>query len=442
MFVALRKSLGKLLGRKIRSKRWVFFFFMGFLMAGAAFVMVALALLLSAPASIETLKTFHPGALAFTALTLLLISYYWIKKGFQTIYSILQMQEKSIATKLRNFVFSRKKTEEHITSVVALGGGTGLSSLLKGLKEFRLNLTAIVAVTDDGGSSGRLRKEMQILPPGDIRNCLVALSQSESLLSKLFQYRFTEGAHIDGHSFGNLFIAAMTEVLGDFNSAVREAGNILAIKGKVIPVTADNIQLSATFKNGDKIVGETAIATARKQIKKIEIIPNHAQPNQEALSSIDDAEVIILGPGSLYTSVIPNLLFDEVCEHINSSSGKVVYICNVMTQPGETDYFTAYDHVKTLLDTTALKKIDIVIVNSRRAAKPVMQKYESQEQYWVPPTVKRIKNLGIRVICTDLLQESDLLRHNPNLLGSIIYELVGELKTEKASVIHEKIKEE
>jgi uncharacterized cofD-like protein len=327
---------------------------------------------------------------------------------------------------LRNFVFKRSVPSGKNFSMVALGGGTGLSSLLKGLKELPVDLTAIVTVTDDGGSSGRLRKELQILPPGDIRNCLVALSRSESLLSRLFQYRFAEGGEIEGHSFGNLFIAAITGVIGDFGNAVREASNILAIKGHVIPVTTDNVQLAARFIDNSEIVGETSISGHGQRIASMALIPEKPRVNPEAVSAIEDANLIVLGPGSLFTSVIPNLLVPGVSEKINEARARVVYICNVMTQPGETDEFNAYDHVKAIFDQTSLKRIDIVVVNSRRAAKPLMARYESKRQFWVPPTVKKIEDLGIRVVATDLLLESDLLRHNPTLLATILTGLINE----------------
>ena len=315
-------------------------------------------------------------------------------------------------------------------SLVSLGGGTGLSSWLKGLKEMRVDLTAIVTVTDDGGSSGRLRKELQILPPGDIRNCLVALSKAESLLSRLFQFRFAEAGNMSGHSFGNLFIAAMTGVLGDFGSAVREASNILAIRGRVIPVTTENVQLSAHFTDGEVIVGETAICEQGGRITGLEIVPADVEPNPKALSAIVDAHMVVLGPGSLYTSVIPNLLVPQVADRINSCSGTIVYICNVMTQPGETQNFTAIDHVRAILDQTPLNRIDVVIVNSRRAAKPLMKKYEARGQFWVPPTGPKIEELGIRVVSTDLLSETDLVRHNSTSLAAILMELAYELPLE------------
>lgn len=424
-------SLRRKFSHEIRARRWVAFLLLGLLMMCVGFVFSALSTIVLAPASIETVRSFHPLALAFSALSAFLISSYWLYKGFRTAFRLLDSRDFELSSRLREFVFHKSQTAEKQLSMVALGGGTGLSSLLKGLKELPVDLTAIVTVTDDGGSSGRLRKELQILPPGDIRNCLVALSRSESLLSRLFQHRFAEGGEIEGHSFGNLFIAAMTGVIGDFGSAVREASNILAIKGHVIPVTNDNVQLVARFDDGSEITGETAISAARKKLVSMHLNPVSPIANQEALSALDDANMIVLGPGSLYTSVIPNLLVPGVAEHINKSSSRIVYICNVMTQPGETDDFNAADHVKAILDKTALQRIDIVVVNSRRAAKQLMTIYEGKGQFWVPPTVKKIEDMGIRVVAADLLLQSDLVRHNPNLLATILIGLIYESQPEQ-----------
>lgn len=422
MFLALRRKIS----HNVRARRWAFYLLLGLLMMCFGFVFFALSTIVLAPASIETVRSFHPMALAFSGLTAFLISSFWLYRGFRTAFKLLDSRDRSLSSRLREFVFYRGSAVEKRFSMVALGGGTGLSSLLKGLKELPIDLSAIVTVTDDGGSSGRLRKDLQILPPGDIRNCLVALSRSESLLSRLFQHRFSEGGDIEGHSFGNLFIAAMTGVIGDFSSAVREASTILAIKGKVIPVTSDNIQLCAKFDDGSEITGETAICEARKPITAISLLPEKPKPNPEALSAIDDANMIALGPGSLYTSVIPNLLIPGVAEHINKSRARVVYICNVMTQPGETDSYSAVDHVKAIFSRTELERIDVVIVNSRRATRQLMARYEEKGQFWVPPTVKRLGDMGMRVVSADLLLESDMVRHNPNLLAASLVSLINE----------------
>jgi len=420
MLTQLRRYLRLLL----RSRRWSVFLAVGFLLFALGIVGLALFVIVAFPEHLVTLRSFHPMGLAMTAFSLLLIGGFWFLKGVNTAFQVLTIKDQEVSDRIRELVFRREVQGAPLPSLVAVGGGTGLSSLLKGLRDWPLELTAVVTVTDDGGSSGRLRKDMQILPPGDIRNCLVALSRSESLLARLFQFRFSEAGEFSGHSFGNLFIAAMTELLGDFGSAVREASNILAIEGHVIPVTCENVQLQATFEDHSQIVGETAITGAMRRITGISLVPPNALANPEALSAIDRARLIVLGPGSLFTSIIPNLLVPDVAERINRSRAEVVYVCNVMTQPGETDRFTAVDHVSAILKQTPLQRIDTVIVNSRRAARPIMVKYEEKGQHWVPPTVTRIEELGIRVISGNFLWETDLLRHDPTALGETLFSLV------------------
>jgi len=420
MLLSLRRHLGALL----HALGWAGFIVVGFGLIALGLVLGALSSLALAPAHLETIRSFGPLGLSMAAFTAVLIGFYWVGKGFSLAFQSLSWRDHQTSEGLRAFVL--RKFEGQLPPLVALGGGTGLSTLLKGLKELPMDLTAIVTVTDDGGSSGRLRKELQILPPGDIRNCLVALSPSESLLSRLFQFRFEEGSGFSGHSFGNLFIAAMTGVLGDFGTAVREASSILAIRGKVIPVTCDNVQLVASFEDGSIVTGETAISAAKKMIKSVEVQPSQPLPNPEALQAIDQARIIVLGPGSLFTSIIPNLLIPGIAERINRSQARVVYICNVMTQPGETDNFTAVDHVQGILQKTSLRKIDVAIVNARRAAKQLMIKYESQGQFWVPPTVTKIEDLGVRVVAGDFLSETDLVRHNERTLSVAILNLLHE----------------
>ncbi|NLI79446.1 MAG: uridine diphosphate-N-acetylglucosamine-binding protein YvcK [Candidatus Riflebacteria bacterium] len=423
MLLKVRRQVSALL----HSLGWAGLQVVGFAMVALALVLGALATLASAPAHLETIRSFGTLGLSLAALTALLIGLFWIWRGFTLAFRQLSWRDQETSERLRAFVL--RKFENQLPPLVALGGGTGLGTLLKGLKELPIDLTAIVTVTDDGGSSGRLRKELQILPPGDIRNCLVSLSPSESLLSRLFQYRFGEGGEVAGHSFGNLFIAAMTGVLGDFGTAVREASSILAIRGQVIPVTCDNVELQASFADGSVVTGETAISAAGKRITGVALVPPRALPNAEALQAIDQARVVVLGPGSLFTSVIPNLLIPEIAERINRSQARVVYICNVMTQPGETDGFTAADHVAALLQKTSLRRIDVAIVNARRVARQLMGKYEAMGQFWVPPTVTRIEEMGIRVVAGDFLSETDLVRHDPRALGNAILHLLQEAPT-------------
>ena len=256
-----------------------------------------------------------------------------------------------------------KKFEERRSPsvrVVALGGGTGLSTVLRGLKEHIAergkrqpkqpisDLTAVVTVTDDGGSSGRLRREYRVLPPGDIRNCMVALSRDELLLGDLFQYRFPAGRGLAGHSFGNLFLTALTNVTGDFPRAVQVSAQVLAIRGRIFPSTAQNVTLQAELEDGTVVAGETNISRSRKRIARLRLVPRRVRPLPEVLAAIRDADLILIGPGSLYTSILPNLLVEEVVEVIANSPATRVYIANLMTQPGETQHYSVADHVRAI----------------------------------------------------------------------------------------------
>ena len=234
-----------------------------------------------------------------------------------------------------------KKLLEKGPKIVSLGGGTGLSNLLRGFKKYTSNITAIVTVADDGGSSGKLREELNILPPGDIRNCLVALADIEPLMKELMQYRFKEGESLAGHSFGNLFIASMRGVVGDFEKAVKASNKVLAIKGQVLPATNVNIQMGAVYDDGSWIIGESDIPKKEKKIDKVFLKPASCQPTADALTAISEADIITVGPGSLFTSILPNLLVTDIVEQIQQSDAIKIYVCNVMTEPGETTGFTA-----------------------------------------------------------------------------------------------------
>src|SRR6204780_5009617 len=266
--------------------------------------------------------------------------------------------------------------------VVALGGGTGLSTVLRGLKEYVSarkkelvhrpsvrrpisDLAAIVTVTDDGGSSGRLRREYRVLPPGDIRNCMVALSTDEHLLGRLFQYRFPAGRGLGGHSFGNLFLTALTNATGDFPEAVRVSSQVLAIRGRIFPSTAQNVTLEAVLEDKRVVVAETNISRSRKRISRVRLVPRRVRPLPEALDAIRQADLILVGPGSLYTSVIPNLLIQGIMDTIAGSPATCVYIANLMTQPGETEHYSVADHVRAIYDHTRPGLFDFVVINRK-----------------------------------------------------------------------------
>ncbi|MBE3519481.1 MAG: YvcK family protein [Firmicutes bacterium] len=303
--------------------------------------------------------------------------------------------------------------------VVAVGGGTGLSTLLRGLKKLPCQVTAIVTVADDGGSSGRLRRDMGILPPGDIRNCLLALAEAEPEMRQLFNHRFSRG-EFEGHNFGNLFLAAMTEMTGDFQLAVRTMSRILAVKGKVLPATLEDVVLEASLEDGRVIRGEHLIPQAKGKIRDVRLIPPDAPALEEALTEIESADIIILGPGSLYTSIIPNLLVKGIAGAIASSKALKFYVVNLMTQPGETDGYSAADHVRAILKVGGPELIETVVVNVGRVPPEVEQRYVEEGRYLVDPSLDAIRELGLSVIAGDFGAGGELARHDPDKLAGVI----------------------
>jgi len=313
---------------------------------------------------------------------------------------------------------------------VALGGGTGLSSLLRGLKKEvgkRIGeLSAVVTVADSGGSTGKLRKIYHIPAPGDIRNCIVALSEAEDVLRKLFQYRF-KGEGLEGHAFGNLFLTALTDITGSFLEAVRLTSKILNTKGDIIPSTTCSVHLVARFDDGTVVKGEEEITEYGKKgrrILEIWLEPKKAKAPEEAVRKILEADLIVIGPGSLYTSILPNFLVKEIREAVKESSALKVFVVNAMTQPGETDGFTAYDHLKTFLRLSGIGKVDAAVVNTKMPPDPLLRKYLEQNQEPVVPDVSRIAREGVAVYAEDLIgEEGDFVRHDPDKLSSLILKI-------------------
>lgn len=310
--------------------------------------------------------------------------------------------------------------------IAVIGGGTGLSTLLRGLKRHTSNLTAIVTVADDGGSSGMLRDDLGIIPPGDIRNCVLALSNIEPIMERLFQQRFTEGS-LKGQNFGNLFFAAMVEICnGSMEEAIQQVSNVLAVTGRVLPVTLADITLAATLKNGQTVYGESIIAEevlrSKSPIDKVFLVPDDAQPVPEALEAILDADLIVLGPGSLYTSVMPNLLIDGVTDAIRRAHAPCLYVCNVMTQPGETDGFTVSDHVRVLYDQVGPGVIDLVLANHNLSIpEGLRRRYLEDGAEVVIPDVKQCEQMGIRLIARDMVRASEgYVRHSATALGEAV----------------------
>ncbi len=315
---------------------------------------------------------------------------------------------------------------------VAVGGGTGLSTLLKGLKKEVGNtikeLTAIVTVADSGGSTGKLRKIYQIPAPGDIRNCIVALSESEDIMQELFQYRF-KGDGLDGHAFGNLFLTALTDITGNFLEAVKLTSQILRTKVDIVPSTVENVHLVAKFGDGKVVEGEEEITEYGKKrvakIKDIWIEPKEAKAPIEAIASIETADIILFGPGSLFTSIIPNLLIKDIRDAVKRSSAYRVFIVNAMTQPGETDGFTAYDHLRTFLNFSGLDRVDAVIINTKMPPNDILHKYLEQGQEPVVPDIAKIAKEGISVYAEDLIgDKNSYVRHDPDRLTDLIVKIV------------------
>jgi uncharacterized cofD-like protein len=291
-----------------------------------------------------------------------------------------------------------------------------------------VELTAIVTVTDDGGSSGRLRRDFDVLPPGDIRNCMVALSRDETLLTKLFQYRFSSGRGLQGHSFGNLFLTAMTHLTGDFPRAVQLSSEVLSVLGKIYPSTAANVVLEATLVNGRKVRGETRISKSKAKIHRIALKPRTPKPIPETLAAIAEADLITLGPGSLYTSVIPNLLVDGIAEAIASSRATKAYFVNLMSQPGETSDYLASDHVRAIHEHTRKKVIDVCVVNNRPIRGSVLRRYAEQAAKPVINDLEELARLEVEVLATDLLRMTSgrgtsTIRHDPGALAAVAIEL-------------------
>lgn len=329
--------------------------------------------------------------------------------------------------------------------IVAVGGGTGLSMLLRGIKNITNNVTAVVTVGDDGGSSGRLREEMGVLPPGDIRNCIAALADDEDLVTKLFQYRFKSGEGLEGHSFGNLFLTALCSITGDMVRAVKESSNVLSIRGRVLPSTLDDMKLVAEMEDGRIIHGESNIPEANGKIKRLFTEPQNCKALDDVIAAIRDAELIILGPGSLYTSVIPNLLIKEISDEISKSNAKKIYVCNIMTQPGETDGYSVSDHIKALMQHAGSKNIiDAVLVNDVMPSN-LAEKYELAGSYPVKSDFENLKSLGVEWFAKKLIEDSKegFVRHSSNRVARAVYYWYRkELKSGKGKLKKESIKNE
>ena len=419
--VNVKKEVGWLLPG-LEVKRWFLLIFFGSVMIVLGFMVLA-----DIRPIYRTLELIRQAALFlpsnFLAAVFILIGAIIFFKGWQkTTLSIMDMDSAKGNSSVLEKLYRRRKLNRG-AKVVAIGGGTGLSMLLRGIKRYTSNITAIVPVGDDGGSSGRLRNEMGILPPGDIRNCIAALGDDEDLITELFQYRFKTGEGLEGHSFGNLFLTALCSITGNMVKAIKESANVLNIRGVVLPATLDDMKLGAEFEDGRVVHGESSIPEAHGQIKRLFTEPENCQALPEAIDAIGEADLIILGPGSLYTSVIPNLLVNGIVDAIMKSKAKKIYVCNIMTQPGETTDYTVASHINALFKHAKGKKIvDAVLVNNNLPDN-ISEGYAKSGSIPVRLDMENISPIGIEIVSQKLIQESKegLVRHSSNRVARAIH---------------------
>ena len=330
---------------------------------------------------------------------------------------------------LSDLIFSNLQLSKG-PKVVVIGGGTGLSVMLRGLKAKTYNLTAVVTVADDGGSTGRIRQDLDIIAPGDLRNCLVALVDKEGLMEKLFAHRFGGSGNLTGHSFGNLFIAALIEVLGDVEEAMDATSKVLRDRGKVIPASAEKIRLNAEMTDGRIVEGESQIPHAHGKIKRVFTTPEHPKAIQSAVRAIQEADAIVLGPGSLYTSIMPNLCVPDIVQAVRTSKAPKIYICNVMTQPGETDDYTVSDHVKAINRQAGGRVIDFVIANNGDVDPAVLQRYVATGSHPVIIDKKEVSQAGATLILSDLINKENSATHDTKKLANVLFDLINALRTD------------
>lgn len=319
--------------------------------------------------------------------------------------------------------------------VVAIGGGTGLAVLLRGMKQFAsvdapanrpviTHLTAVVTVTDEGGSSGRLRRDFGMLPPGDIRNCLVALAEDEKILTQLFNYRFAAGKGLRGHSLGNLFLTALTNLTGDFSMAVKLASEVLAVRGEIFPATLADVHLKAVLSDGRRVEGESSIHQTSVPIRKLSMVPARCRPVPETLKAIAEADLITLGPGSLYTSLLPNLLVSRIPQQIARSKATKIYVGNLMTQPGETRGYSASQHLQAIVEHVGHNIFDFAVLNNRPFPAAMRKRYAAEDAEPVVNDFEKIRALGVSPVCISLLQAEDgVARHDSLRLSRLLLEL-------------------
>lgn len=414
----------------VRLKRWLFLFLLSGLVIG-----VGLSGLLGHTFGNLEIKLFEIGPLARQVQSLRFIDFLLLVLGAVGIVVAFRRGLYAVATLLLPprppdpgaAAFKRLRLRRG-PKLVAIGGGTGLPLLLTGLKDYTANLSAIVTMADDGGSSGRLRREYQALPPGDLRNCLIAMAETGPLMNRLFQHRFQgKGAGIEGHSFGNLFITALAEVTGDFGSGIKAASQVLAVSGQVLPVTLDPVVLEAELEDGTLLQGESRIGQSHRPIRRLRLVPADPRPAPDTREAIAQADVIVLGPGSLYTSILPNLLVPGILDEIADSRAVKIYVCNVMTQPGETDGMSVADHLQVLLDATRPGLVQYVLANTEAPSRELLARYAEEGAQPVIPTredAERLDSWDVTLLRARLATGGDFFRHDPTALARVIMKLV------------------
>lgn len=356
-------------------------------------------------------------------LTGAVLIYIGLKKMLNSIINVLLPGNED---KVVDVLYARRQLQRG-PKIVVVGGGTGLAALLRGLKEYTSNLTAIVTVGDDGGSSGRLRKELGILPPGDVRNCLVALAEKEEIMEELFSYRFDSGT-LAGHNLGNLFLAGLAGRFGDFQKGIEHVGKVFALKGEVYPSTMAQVTLEAYFEDGREINGETAIRTTPGKIKYLRVSPPDCEPLPGALKAIEEADLIVLGPGSLYTSVLPNLLVKGLRDEIAACKAPCVYVCNIMTEPGETDNYTAADHLRAIMEHGGGDLVDAVLAAKEDISPEVLARYRAEGADEVKGDQTAVEGLGMSYYESSFYTGGEVVRHNPDKLAKELLRLHFHLK--------------
>jgi len=421
-------SLGKWFYPGMRVKRFLLIVLSGIILMGVGLIfLIDLSKFLWIKNQIKNLFIYYQIAPHISGFILMILGSALVILGIANINrSILNRIIPKQVNQVPEMIYLQRKLGKG-PHIVVIGGGTGLYTLLRGLKQYTSNITAVVTVFDSGGSSGQLRDELGVLPPGDIRNCLVALSTKEPLMTRLFQYRFKDGS-LQGHSFGNLFITAMSEVSGDFPKGVEKSSEILAIRGKVLPSSTADVTLCAQLKNKKFVKGENKISQSKDRIESIFIQPSSVLPLPETIQAIREADAIILGPGSLYTSIICNLLVKNIPEAICQSNALTIYICNVMTQPGETDNYSASMHLTEVVKYLNQNCIDYVLVNSKVLSKEVTLKYQQEGACAVRDDLPIMFGEQTKIIRQDLLSEYNFARHDSDKIAKLIRDIIHKEK--------------